>query len=149
MKTSLLKSLIVIAIVCLIVGGCKKEDATPASGEFSFGSTKYSGGCYANASSFCSGSTDVMIVSTNKVNNFIVYNMPTSSSGSFTITNGWSTSTSCGDIYVLAVKEAGALSASINGTLIKTGAKSFTLTTNVTDSPSMSAATTSKATGSY
>ncbi len=153
MKNVALKSLFIIVVITLITFSCKKSDVEPTmpvgTGEFAFASTKYSGGCFAVPSSSCSGSTDVMIVSDNKINTLIVYNMPDNTSGTYTISNGWNSATDCGVLYVLAVKDASGITASINGTLTKTGATTFALTTSVTDDPSTSASTATTARGNY
>lgn len=153
MKNLVLKSLFIMVVITLITVGCKKDEVAPiptvGTGEFAFASTKYSGGCYGVPSSSCTGSTDVMIVSDNKVNSIIIYNLPDNASGTFTISNGWSSAGDCGVLYVLAVKDAGGITASINGTLTKTGATSFTLTTSITDDPSTSTSTATTAKGNY
>ncbi len=147
MKISLLKSFFVIVLASLIATSCKKDEVTSVStnNEFTFGSDKYTGPCTAVSSQICKGSTDVGIISTKSL---LVYNMPTASSGTFTITNGWVANPAC-NIYVLIQKESGDVSASINGTLTKTGEKSFTLSTVLSASPSTSSTIAATASASY
>ena len=147
MKTSLLKSLFITTVLGCMAMGCKNDEVASVNtnNEFTFGSDKYTGSCTAVSSQICKGSTDVGITSTKSL---LVYNMPTASSGNFTITNGWAANPAC-NIYVLIQKESGDVSASINGTLTKTGEKSFTLSTVLSASPSASSTIAATASGTY
>lgn len=138
----------------LISASCsKKEDVSPiqipaaGTGDFSSGSTQYTGSCNSIASSTCSGGTDIVIIDNqNKDNYLVVFNMPSNTSGSFAINNAW-ISNACGT-YV-GVMRGGSFLASTKGTLTKTGASSFTLTISANASPSASTLTEITAKGSY
>ncbi len=138
----------------LIAASCsKKEDVSPiqipaaGTGDFSSGTTLYAGNCNAVASSSCSGGTDIVINDKqNKDNYLVIFNIPSNTSGSFTINNAW-TSNACGT-YV-GVMQGGSFLASTKGTLTKTGERSFTLTISANASPSASTLTEITAKGSY
>ncbi|MGJ1389214.1 hypothetical protein ACR78F_02490 [Sphingobacterium spiritivorum] len=141
---------VAIAVVTLMIG-CKKDetmDTSSGNGKFTFGSSNYSGPCIATPSSFCSGSTDVTITANNGANNTIVYNMPEASSGTFNLVDGWKNGGDC-QLYMLATAGASKVYAATKGTLTKTGAKSYTFSITMTDTPGSTATTTVTGSGTY
>lgn len=145
-KRKLLRSLLLLGIAGLILLGCKKDDKTKiTTGTFTYGTDKYDGMCMATASLDCSGQTNVAIVHNNGTNSLLVYNMPSASSGTFTIKSGWQYASTC-ELYVLGTLSTTSAYAAVSGTVTKTGARSYTVSVNVSTSPSYT--NTIKVTGS-
>jgi len=108
----------------LAVPACAGGGNEVGTGQFTVGST-YSGPCIAVPATGGCGGNDV-VITTGSGASFVVYNMPTASSGSFSLTDGWETVGSC-ELYALTNTINGTQYASLSGTLVKTGPNSFTL----------------------
>ena len=146
MKRKALKSLLLVIIAGIMMLGCKKDEKTKlTTGTFTYGADKYDGMCVATASLDCSGQSNVGIMHNNGTNTLLVYNMPSASSGTFTIKNGWQYAYTC-ELYVLGTLSTTSAYAAISGTVTKTGARSYTVSVNVSTSPSYT--NTIKVTGS-
>lgn len=102
------------------------------SGQFTYGGGSYSGMCASVADVSGSGGIDVTIA-TGSGASFIIYNMPTASSGTYSFTDGW-TNVNTSALYALCnVGNGSAQTASQSGTVTKTGANSFTFSCTMSD----------------
>lgn len=150
MKKIRLTLFVLLAVTSFL--GCKKdEDSSPyhETGDYILGGVQYSGRCASQTSTHCSGGSDVTIVgSSDAKNGLIVYNMPTASSGDFTITNGWESLDGC-NLYVVVLKNGKAYASKAGGTLTKTGKKSFSLNAKVNDAPDATTSIPVTALGGY
>ena len=126
---------------------CGGGGTTGTTGTFSFNGQNYSGTCtpIPSVGSGCTGH-DVPIVTTSGAS-FIVYNMPSGSSGSYTINDGYTNAMTC-VLYVLLSDGSGHTYGSKNGTLTKTGSNTYTVTGSVYDI-STSTTYSVSASGSY
>ena len=122
--------ILVIAVSTLFACSKSKSDPTPAgAGKFIFNNTVYTG--TASGVTF-NGALEVTI-ETADGKNIVFYNIPTETAGAFTIFNAFQTGVlqSSTEVYGASNLTIGASTdgtASLNGTLTKTGARGFTFT---------------------
>lgn len=141
----------------MMIHSCSKDSgdssasSTSNQGQFVLKGVTHSEICMSTASTQCSSGIDVSIGALATNGGFLIYNMPTSSSGSFNF--GEFDPAVC---YLFAGTTVinGIMYISKSGTLIKTGAKSFTFTCVVYNSgilgtPNSSDLITITGSGSY
>jgi hypothetical protein len=129
---------VIFLTICLFLASCKKSgdnNITPVKTSdtpgFSYGGTPYNGTWISVndvGAGGALGNIDVALTVTvgNNTYDFIVYNMPMQSSGTYTFTNG-SANLKGSQLYALALLGSPPVAyASTGGTIIKTGANSFT-----------------------
>lgn len=96
------------------------------TGQFVVNGVTYSGLCNgANGVTCSSGTGTAVVISHASGRFFTIYNMPTSSNGTYNFTNGWDTVNTC-SLYALSSIGNGNLYATTSGTITKTGTNSFT-----------------------
>lgn len=137
-----LQKITVLFISLFALYACSNdEDSGSGSGmgqgKFTINGQTYSGLCAKTNSSFCTtgtGSSDATIAHNYGVNSFIVYNIPSESSGTFQFQDGYDAVTSC-QLYALISLNTGetAMGTKAGGTLKKTGANSYTFSCSVYD----------------
>lgn len=100
---------------------------TQGQGQFTYDGTNYTGNCYSvNATQCSSGGKDVLL--TSSLGNFIIYNIPQASSGTYNFTEFQSGG--C-NLFVISTVDGNATST--GGTLTKTGSNSFTFSCTLQD----------------
>jgi hypothetical protein len=135
-----LTKFLLTAIVAFAVSSCSRssdsnnDNPTPqlGTGSFTVDGTTYTGICVGVPSSFCPSGLDVAITPTvgnSTSQSFLIYNMPSASSGTFNVTDGYQSNGTC-NLWT-AYSSVGTVYASKSGTITKTGPKSFTFTCTV------------------
>lgn len=132
-----IKSLLLVLVVAFL-GSCKKDDGgtgdiASASGKFSVKGTEYSGPCQAiPATSGVSGNLDAIIASSTGAS-FIVYNIPTGSSGTSNVVEIDSDVPFSSQLYAICTVNSGTIYSSTGGTVTKTGSNSYKFSVNMVD----------------
>lgn len=124
-----------LLLVVITLNACKKESniESETTGQFVYSGTTYKGSCQSVSPMYCSTGIDVGIVvdRTTHSDYFTIYDMPTQSSGTYTITNADSNYAKCQLYIVYSRSDDNGHSQS--GTLTKTGEKSFTFSVAMKD----------------
>ncbi|RYU89374.1 hypothetical protein EWM62_13675 [Mucilaginibacter terrigena] len=131
-----IKSLLLILVVACL-GSCKKDDdndiGAGATGTFTVKGTKFSGPCQSiPATSGVSGNIDAIIASSTGAS-FIVYNIPTGSSGTSNVVEIDDNVPFSSQLYVICTVNSSTIYSSTGGTVTKTGSNSYTFSVNMID----------------
>lgn len=132
-KNNLFQKLVIVVFTALTMFSCQKKDEAPGTaGSFIVDATTYSGTCTAVNSTSCTNGKDVGIAPSTGTPTFLVYNMPSASTGTFNFVNGATAVGTCNlwGGFVLSVQN---VLVTRSGTLTKTGANSFTFSCIVYD----------------
>ena len=141
LNRNLFIKMLMLLLVVVSLGGCKKDDGGDFDGgdeigsaTFTFKGTEYSGNCVQiPATSGASGKIDIVIASSSGSSTFTLYNMPASgSSGSTNITE-FTTDSSTSPFALSTINSSSAFLASLSGSATKTGSKSFKFSVRMID----------------